>query len=182
MPLTLQHTTLTQFLIEERRRYPEASGDFNSVILCGALACKSISRAVAFGALGGVLGNAAAPGGAGGSINVQGEVQKTLDVMSNDAFLRINEWGGHLAGMASEEMDEPYQIPGHYSKGKYLLVFVPLDGSSNIDVNVSEGSIFSVLRAPEGSESVAEKDFLLCGVVLVAVGFVFFGFSSLLVL
>jgi len=182
MPLTLQHTTLTQFLIEERRRYPEASGDFNSVILSVALACKSISRAVAFGALGGVLGNAAAPGGAGGSINVQGEVQKTLDVMSNDAFLRINEWGGHLAGMASEEMDEPYQIPGQYPKGKYLLVFDPLDGSSNIDVNVSVGSIFSVLRAPEGSESVAEKDFLQRGAEQVAAGYAIYGPSTMLVL
>src|SRR3569832_1926157 len=109
MPLTLQHTTLPQFLFVVCWCFLVVCGDFNSVIFSVALACKSISRAVAFGALGGVLGNAAAPGGAGGSINVQGEVQKTLDVMSNDAFLRINEWGGHLAGMASEEMDEPYQ-------------------------------------------------------------------------
>ena len=84
-----------------------------------------------------------------GTENVQGEVQKKLDVISNEILLEANEWGGHLAGMASEEMDNAYQIPGKYPKGAYLLVFDPLDGSSNIDVNVSVGTIFSVLRCPD---------------------------------
>ncbi|MDO9192143.1 MAG: class 1 fructose-bisphosphatase [Undibacterium sp.] len=185
MPLTQHRTTLTQFLIEERRRFPDASGDFNSLILNVALACKSIARAVAFGALGGVLGNAGGAGGAGGataSINVQGETQKKLDVMSNEAFLHITEWGGQLAGMASEEMEDPYQIPAHFPKGKYLLVFDPLDGSSNIDVNVAVGSIFSVLRAPEGVETVCEKDFLQPGMQQLAAGYAIYGPATMLVL
>jgi fructose-1,6-bisphosphatase I/sedoheptulose-1,7-bisphosphatase len=153
MPLS-QRSILTQFLIEERRRYPGASGDFNALILDVALACKAIARSVAFGELGGVMGNrlahlpAADARAAPPSANVQGEVQKKFDVISNDMFLRANEWGGHLAGMASEELAEPYAIPANFPRGKYLLVFDPLDGSSNIDVNVSVGSIFSVLRAP----------------------------------
>ncbi|MDP1894761.1 MAG: class 1 fructose-bisphosphatase, partial [Hydrogenophaga sp.] len=138
MPLS-KRSTLTQFLIEERRRFPSASGDFNALILDVALACKAIARAVAFGELGGMLGNHDAEAG-GASVNVQGETQKKLDVISNDMFISANNWGGHLAGMGSEEMDEPYQIPGQYPRGKYLLVFDPLDGSSNIDVNVSVGS------------------------------------------
>ena len=85
-----------------------------------------------------------------GTVNVQGETQKKLDVLANDIFLRTNEWGGQLAGMVSEEMDEPYAIPAEYPRGKYLLLFDPLDGSSNIDVNVAVGSIFSVLRCPDG--------------------------------
>jgi fructose-1,6-bisphosphatase I/sedoheptulose-1,7-bisphosphatase len=96
---------------------------------------------------------------------VQGEDAEALDVIGNQAFIDFNEWGGNLAGMASEEMAEPYQIPGCYPKGKYLLVFDPLDGSSNIDVNVAVGSIFSVLRAPEGAREAAvqEQDFLQPG-------------------
>ena len=95
--------TLTQYLIEERRRFPGAGGDFNALVLDVALACKAVARAVAFGELGGVLGNHDAE--AGGSVNVQGETQKKLDVLSNAYFTRLNEWSGHLAGMASEEME-----------------------------------------------------------------------------
>ncbi len=172
-----QHrTTLTRFLIEERRRYPQASGDFNSLILSVALACKSIAREVAFGALGNM------PSAAAGGVNVQGEVQKPMDVLSNEAFLRITEWGGHLAGMASEEMETPYQIPAHYPKGRYLLVFDPLDGSSNIDVNVSVGSIFSVLRAPDGEGAATEQDFLQPGTGQVAAGYAIYGPATMLVL
>jgi fructose-1,6-bisphosphatase I/sedoheptulose-1,7-bisphosphatase len=176
MPLTQHRTTLTQFLIEERRRYPHASGEFNSLILNVALACKSIARSVAFGALADVLGNA------GGAVNVQGETQKKLDVLSNDVFLHFNEWGGHLAGMASEEMEDPYQIPSHYPKGKYLLLFDPLDGSSNIDVNVCVGSIFSVVRAPHDGQTVSEQDFLQAGMEQVAAGYAVYGPATMLVL
>ena len=98
MPLT-NRSTLTQFLIEERRRFPAASGDFNALILDVALACKAIARAVAFGELGGVMGNHAPE--AGGSVNVQGETQKKLDVLSNDVFIQRTEWSGYLAGRAS---------------------------------------------------------------------------------
>ena len=175
--MTTNHRiTLTQFLIEERRRFPHASGDFNSLILNVALACKSIARKVAFGVLGGSLGDV------GGDINVQGETQKEMDVVSNQVFLEVNEWCGHLAGMASEEMAAPYQIPDCYPKGKYLLVFDPLDGSSNIDVNVSVGSIFSVLRAPNGEQPLTEQDFLQSGAEQVAAGYAVYGPSTMLVL
>ena len=179
MPLS-QRTTLTQFLIEQRRRFPSASGDFNALVLDVALACKAIARSVAFGALGGVLGAQS------GSINVQGEEQKKLDVISNELFVRANEWGGHLAGMASEEMDEPYNIPSLYPRGKYLLVFDPLDGSSNIDVNVSVGSIFSILRAPQdvidSGRDVTAADFLQPGCQQLAAGYALYGPSTMLVL
>ena len=179
MPLT-NRSTLTQFLIEERRRFPEASGDFNALILDVAIACKSIARAVAFGELGGAMGNHAAE--AGGSVNVQGETQKKLDVLSNDVFIQRTEWAGNLAGMASEEMDLPYQIPAQFPRGKYLLVFDPLDGSSNIDVNVSVGSIFSVLRGSDTGADVTEADFLQRGMKQVAAGYALYGPTTMLVL
>ncbi len=183
MPLS-HRSTLTQFLIEERRRFPSASGDFNALILDVALACKAIARAVALGELGGTLGNHT--GENGDTVNVQGETQKKLDVLSNEVFIRRTEWAGHLGGMASEEMDLPYQIPAQYPRGKYLLVFDPLDGSSNIDVNVSVGSIFSVLRVPKEAEKsgrdVTETDFLQLGAQQVAAGYALYGPTTMLVL
>lgn len=175
-----QRTTLTQFLIEERRRFPHASGDFNALILDVALACKAIAKAVAFGELGGMYGNHAAD--EGGSVNVQGETQKKLDVLSNQLFIHMNEWAGHLAGMASEEMDDPYQIPKQFPRGKYLLVFDPLDGSSNIDVNVSVGSIFSILRGADKGKDVTEADFLQPGTEQVAAGYALYGPTTMLIL
>jgi len=186
MPLTLRsnRATLTQFLIEERRRFPSASGDFNSLILDVALACKGIAKAVAYGELAGVMGNHDAD--AGGSVNVQGETQKKLDVLSNDVFLRRTEWSGNLAGIASEEMDLPYQIPAKYPRGHYMIVFDPLDGSSNIDVNVAVGSIFSVLRAPqdviESGRDVVDADFFQPGSKQMAAGYAIYGPTTLLVL
>jgi fructose-1,6-bisphosphatase I / sedoheptulose-1,7-bisphosphatase len=182
MPLT-GRWTLTRYLIEERRRYPQASGELNALILDISLACKAIVRFVASGALGDMV-----PGVelAAGATNVQGEVQKPLDLMSNEIFIRMNEWNGHLAGMASEEMDEPRQIPANYQRGKYLLVFDPLDGSSNIDVNVSVGSIFSILRAPDevlaSGRDVTEADFLQPGATQVAAGYAIYGPVTMLVL
>lgn len=169
-------TTLARFLNEERRRYPAAVGDLNSLILDVALACKAIAGRVAYGALEGVLG-------AQGTVNVQGETQQKLDVLANDIFLRATEWGGQVAGMASEELDDPYPIPSEYPRGKYLLVFDPLDGSSNIDVNVSVGSIFSILRAPAdvGAEPTAEA-FLQPGTEQVCAGYAIYGPSTMLVL
>ena len=174
------HTTLTQFLIEQRRRHPGARGDFNGLVLAVSLACKAIARTAALGRLAGHELPAA------GDVNVQGEQQKPLDVLSNDWFIRLCEWGGNLAGMASEEMDLPYQIPGQYPRGKYLLVFDPLDGSSNIDVNVSVGSIFSVLRAAQDVEEtgrdVTEADFFQPGARQVAAGYALYGPTTMLVL
>ncbi len=181
MPLSKKRT-LTQYLIEQRRRFPQASGDLNALILDVSLACKAIARIVAFGALGDGL-SVVPPAG---TLNVQGEVQKPLDVLGNEIFVRMSEWNGQLAGMASEEMDAPRQIPQAYSRGKYLLVFDPLDGSSNIDVNVSVGSIFSILRAPQDAvdsgRDVTEADFLQPGAMQVAAGYALYGPTTMFVL
>jgi fructose-1,6-bisphosphatase I / sedoheptulose-1,7-bisphosphatase len=183
MPLS-HRWTLTRYLIEQRRRFPQASGDLNALILDVALACKAIARIVAQGVLAMPV-DPAAPS-LGGALNVQGEVQKPLDVLSNEIFIRMNEWSGHLAGMASEEMDDPKQIPADFPRGKYLLVFDPLDGSSNIDVNVSVGSIFSILRAPQdvvdSGRDVVEADFLQPGATQVAAGYALYGPTTMFVL
>jgi fructose-1,6-bisphosphatase I len=165
---------LTQFLIEEQRAMGQINPDLRLLLEVVARACKRISIAVGKGALGGVLGNA-------GTDNVQGEAQKKLDVLSNDILMEANEWGGHLAALASEEMDHPHMIPEQYPKGGYLLLFDPLDGSSNIDVNISIGTIFSVLRLPPGTEA-SEESFLQAGVQQVAAGYTVYGPSTTLVL
>jgi fructose-1,6-bisphosphatase I/sedoheptulose-1,7-bisphosphatase len=116
------------------------------------------------------------------NINVQGEEQKPLDVLSNQVFLRANEWGGHVAGMVSEEMENPYTLPPQYPRGKYLLAFDPLDGSSNIDVNVAVGSIFSIVRAPRPGEDAKTEDFLQPGTRQVCAGYAIYGPSTMLVL
>ena len=167
--------SLTQFLIEEQRDKQHINADLRLLIEVVARACKAISIAVGKGALGGVLGSA-------GTENVQGEVQKKLDVLSNEILLEANEWGGHLAALASEEMDDPHPIPHRYPKGEYLLVFDPLDGSSNIDVNISVGTIFSVLRCPGGVQEADEKAFLQPGTQQVAAGYAVYGSSTMLVL
>lgn len=167
--------TLTQFLIEERRRHPGATGDLNALVTDVSLACKAISRKVALGALAGAVGGT-------GTVNVQGEEQKPLDVLSNDMFLRAAEWDGHVAGMVSEEMDEPYRLPAQFPRGKYLLLFDPLDGSSNIDVNVAVGSIFSILRAATPGEDAKPEDFLQPGTKQICAGYAIYGPSTMLVL
>ncbi|NDY93554.1 class 1 fructose-bisphosphatase [Ideonella livida] len=185
MPFSHHPTTLTQYLIEQRRRFPGASGELNTLLLDVALACKAIARTVAFGVLGRCTGGTD-PTPVGGQVNVQGEVQKPLDVLSNRVFLQRNAGSGTLAGMASEEMDAPYAIPAGQPRGKYLLVFDPLDGSSNIDVNVSVGSIFSVLRAPQdlvdSGRDATEADFLQPGCTQVAAGYALYGPTTQLVL
>jgi fructose-1,6-bisphosphatase I / sedoheptulose-1,7-bisphosphatase len=182
MPHRLHRPTLTQYLIEQRRRFPAASGELNALILDVSLACKAIARTVALGE----LGDAASGATAGGDVNVQGEVQKPLDVLANDVFMQRTEWSGHLAGLASEEMAQPRQIPASFARGKYLLVFDPLDGSSNIDVNVSVGSIFSVLRASDEvvacGRDVTEADFLQPGAAQVAAGYALYGPTTMFVL
>ena len=167
--------SLTRFLIEEQRDKGHINGDLRLLIEVVARACKRISIATGKGALGGVLGSA-------GTENVQGETQKKLDVVSNEILLEANEWGGHLAALASEEMDDPHPIPHRYPKGEYLLVFDPLDGSSNIDVNISVGTIFSVLRCPEGVKEPDESAFLQPGTRQVAAGYAVYGSSTLFVL
>lgn len=167
--------TITQFIIEEQRHAEGATGDFTSLLNDIFTACKTISSAVNKGALVGVLGSA-------GSENVQGETQKKLDIVTNDIMIKANEWGGHLAGMASEEMEDVYRIPDEYPRGKYLLIFDPLDGSSNIDVNISVGTIFSILRCPDGVKEPNEKDFLQPGTQQVCAGYALYGPSTIMVM
>ena len=169
---------LSQFLIE-RQRAKKINADLRLLIETIARACKAISTRVNKGALADGLGGA-------GTQNIQGEVQKKLDVLSNEILLEANEWGGNLAALASEEMDDPRPIPTHYPRGEYLLLFDPLDGSSNIDVNISVGTIFSILRCPKleggGFCEPNEQAFLQPGNTQVAAGFAVYGPTTVLVL
>ena len=171
----MKRISLTRYLIEEQRDNNSIPAELRLLIEVVARACKTISHSVSKGALGDVLG-------AAGSENVQGEIQKKLDIISNEILLEANEWGGHLAAMASEEMENFHPIPNRYPKGEYMLLFDPLDGSSNIDVNVSIGTIFSVLKAPEGMKEPCEKDFLQPGSKQVAAGYAVYGPQTVLVL
>ena len=167
--------SLTRYLVEKQRVHDRIPADLRLLLEVVARACKSISHAVTKGALGDILGSA-------GTDNVQGEVQKKLDIIANEVLIEANEWGGHLAAMASEEMEGIYVVPNRYPQGEYLLLFDPLDGSSNIDVNVSIGTIFSVLRKPEGGQGVSENDFLQPGSRQVAAGYCLYGPQTTLVL
>lgn len=168
------HISLTQFIIEQQRSMPIASGDFTMLLNDIASACKRIAHAVSRGAMSNHLGNA-------DSENVQGETQKQLDIITNDIMVDALEWTGHLSGMVSEEVDEPIVIPEHFPRGKYLALFDPLDGSSNIDINLTVGTIFSILKGREGMSANLE-DFLQQGSQQVCAGFVLYGPSTLMVL
>ena len=170
----MRRVTLTQFLIEQQRA-GRINPELRLLIEVVARAVKAISVNVSKGALAGVLGEA-------GTDNVQGEAQKKLDVIANEILLQANEWGGHLAAMASEEVETVHQIPFDYPKGGFLLLFDPLDGSSNIDVNISVGTIFSVLRNPPDSTEPTEDDFLQPGREQVAAGYAVYGPSTQFVL
>jgi fructose-1,6-bisphosphatase I len=170
----MRRVSLSRFLIEKQRQTGLIEADLRLLVEVVARACKAISIAIGKGSLAGVLGSA-------GSDNVQGEAQKKLDVISNEILLDANEWGGHLAAMASEEMELPHVIPNRYPKGEYLLLFDPLDGSSNIDINISVGTIFSVLRCPEGSAG-DEAAFLQPGRKQLCAGFAVYGPNTVLVL
>ena len=164
-------TTLSKFVIEQTRVQHDQLG---ALLIDVAAAVKTISALVGKGALSGFAGVLE-------STNVQGEVQKKLDVLTNEAMLRHCEWGGQLAGMASEEMDEPYAIPADYPRGRYLLLFDPLDGSSNSDVNVSVGTIFSILQRSTAGDA-ENPDFLRPGLEQVAAGYAIYGPSTMMVL
>ncbi|CAN7616440.1 class 1 fructose-bisphosphatase [Polaromonas sp. LjRoot131] len=170
-----QKISLTRYLIEQQRIDGHIPSQLRLLLEVVARACKSISQAVNKGALGSGMGSAE-------SENVQGEIQKKLDIIANEVLIEANEWGGHLAGMASEEMEGIYVVPNRYPQGEYLLLFDPLDGSSNIDINVSIGTIFSVLKMPEGDRGVDEGDFLQAGHKQVAAGYCIYGPQTTLVL
>ena len=172
--------SLTRYLVEKQRVDGHITSQLRLLLEVVARACKNISQAVNKGALGGVLGTAE-------SENVQGEIQKKLDIIANEVLVEANEWGGHLAAMASEEMECIYVVPNRYPQGEYLLLFDPLDGSSNIDVNVSIGTIFSVLKKQESTaqgagSGVSEQDFLQPGNKQVAAGYCVYGPQTTLVL
>ena len=164
-------STLTQYLIEQRRRYPQASGSFNNLMLDVALACKAIAREVAFGRL------AELPPS-------QGHAPTTLDDQAKQTFLRMTTGNGHVAALLADHESEPWQAPEAPSHGRYLLVCDPLDGTRNMDVNMTLGSIFSVLRAPDDASGqlISTPDFLQAGTQQVAAGYAFYGPSTMLVL
>jgi fructose-1,6-bisphosphatase I len=175
----MRRVTLSQFLVSRQRDRNLINADLRLLIETIARACKAISTRVNKGALADGLGLT-------GTKNIQGEAQKTLDVLSNEILLEANEWGGNLAALASEEMDEPRPIPTHYPRGEYLLLFDPLDGSSNIDVNISVGTIFSVLRCPKNADGsicdANEQAFLQPGRKQVAAGFAVYGPTTVFVI
>ncbi|MDF1485269.1 class 1 fructose-bisphosphatase [Ramlibacter sp. H39-3-26] len=170
-----QHPPLTRYLVEQQRAGVTLDAQLLRLLETVASACRRIGAEVRQGALAGVLGSA-------GSENVQGEVQKKLDIIANEVLIDANDWGGHLAGMASEEMDDVLPVPATYPSGDYLLLFDPLDGSSNIDVNVSIGTIFSVLKKPAHGTPLQAADFLQPGARQVAAGYCLYGPQTTLVL
>ncbi len=172
--MPIRRMTFSKFIIEDQRRSTVPNTDLTGLLNDIQTACKYIASAVSRHALESKVVSTA--------VNVQGEEQKALDVISNDIVIKACEWGGQLRGMASEEMEEPYEIPAGYPRGRYLLVFDPLDGSSNIDVNVTVGTIFSILRAPEGIETPTAADFLQPGTQQVAAGYALYGPTSMMVI
>jgi fructose-1,6-bisphosphatase len=169
-----RRTTLSKFIIEDQRRSADPQPDLTSLLNDIQTACKLISVAASRGAL--------VTPAVKTEINTQGEQQKPLDVIANDIMIETLEWGGQLAGMVSEELDDPYDIPEIYPRGRYLLLFDPLDGSSNIDVNMPVGTIFSVLRCPEGIDRPSVADFLQPGAKQVAAGFAIYGPTTMMML
>ncbi|PAT30792.1 class 1 fructose-bisphosphatase [Vandammella animalimorsus] len=173
--MSKKRISLSRYLVEQQRVDGRIPAQLRLLLEVVARACKRISFEVNKGALGEAMGSA-------GSENVQGEVQKKLDIIANEVLIEANEWGGHLAAMASEEMEGIYLVPNRYPQGEYLLLFDPLDGSSNIDVNVSIGTIFSVLEKPQEQRGVTVDDFLQPGARQVAAGYCVFGPQTTLVL
>jgi len=167
--------TLTRHIIEEERKHPHATGAFTNLINDLAFAAKLISYHTNKAGLLGILGEA-------GITNVQGESVKKLDVYSHETMFKALDHGGHLCVMASEEEENPIPIPENYPLGKYVILFDPLDGSSNIDANVSVGTIFSVYRriSPEGRPGTLE-DLLQPGNKQICAGYVVYGSSTMLV-
>lgn len=166
---------LKQFLLHEKRAGIDLPYDLIELIHEVSITCKEIAATVSRGELSGVLGVA-------GSENVQGEAQKELDIITNDIMADHMSLTGLVAGMGSEEVDDPIDVPAK-ERGEYLLMFDPLDGSSNIDVNISVGTIFSVLKAPMGCKSTPKlDDYLQDGKQQVAAGFVVYGPATVLVL
>ena len=166
--------TIERFIIEEERLHPEATGELSGVLYDLALAAKMIANKVRSAGLADILG-------ATENENVQGETQQKLDVMANEIIIKAMDHGGRLCAMASEEEPGIIQIPDHFKCGKYCLMFDPLDGSSNIDVNVPVGTIFSVVRKITRGRHGELEDMLQPGRRQVAAGYVIYGSSTMMV-
>ncbi|HJR62308.1 MAG TPA: class 1 fructose-bisphosphatase [Gemmatimonadaceae bacterium] len=166
--------TIDRFIIEQERLHPEATGELSGLLYDLALAAKMIANKVRSAGLADILGSA-------DSENVQGEVQQKLDVLANEIVIKAMDHGGRLCAMASEEEPDLIQIPDGFKCGKYVLLFDPLDGSSNIDVNVPVGTIFSVVRKITRSTRGEMEDVLQPGRRQVAAGYVIYGSSTMLV-
>ncbi|MGD2068076.1 MAG: class 1 fructose-bisphosphatase [Gemmatimonadota bacterium] len=166
--------TLSRHIVEEERRHPEATGAFSNILYDIALAAKMISREVNKAGLVDILGRT-------GETNVHGESVQKLDVYADQVIYSAMDHTGNLACMASEEHPEILPIPERFPKGDYILLFDPLDGSSNIDVNVSIGTIFSILRKVSDGEDGCLEDCLQPGHQQLASGYVVYGSSTMLV-
>lgn len=164
--------TLIQFLLEKRHR-GEIDRDLTTLLHSVATACKAISSNLKNGALADVLGSL-------DSENVQGETQKKLDVIANDIFMKRVECSGVLAAMVSEELDEIQPIPEKFPKGPYVILFDPLDGSSNIDINVSVGTIFSIIKLDKVPDEITYETVLRPGNQQIAAGYALYGPSTML--
>lgn len=167
--------SVNQFIVEEQRAHPHSTGDLTGLLGDIVSACKKISHLVS-------RSNIIGLGGYADSENVQGETQKKLDIITNEVMVDHLKWTGHLAAMASEEIEEIIQIPSKFPKGKYLVCFDPLDGSSNIDINLSVGTIFSILRCPNDCKNPTLKDFMQKGTEQVCAGFTVYGPATMLIL
>ena len=171
-----QVSTLDEFTIQQLRNFPHATGELSGLLRDMGLAAKRVNVEVNKAGLVDILGDA-------GAINVQGEDVKKLDIFANNQFMGVLQHGISCAGIASEELDDFIAFPDEVSKNsKYVCLFDPLDGSGNIDVNVSIGTIFSVYRrlSPKGS-AVTKEDFLQAGIHQVAAGYIVYGSSTMLV-
>ena len=167
--------TLERHIREEERNHPGARGLFTRLVTQITLAAKIINAEVNKAGLVDILGLT-------GEINVQGEEVQKLDEYANEVMRKALDHTGSVAALASEEMEEVYAVPGEYIEGgEYVVLYDPLDGSSNIDVNVSIGSIFSILRRKGGSGPTELDDFLQPGLAQICAGYVIYGSSTMLV-
>jgi fructose-1,6-bisphosphatase I len=166
--------TIERFIIEQEKLHPEASGELSGLLYDLALAAKMIANKVRSAGLADIIGSAE-------SQNIQGETQQKLDVISNEIIIKAVDHGGRLCALASEEEPSIIQIPDNFKCGKYCLLFDPLDGSSNIDVNVPVGTIFSVVRKITRGSRGEMEDMLQPGRRQVAAGYVIYGSSTMMV-
>jgi fructose-1,6-bisphosphatase I len=167
--------TIERFIIEQERQFPDATGELSNLLYDICLAAKIISRHVRRAGLEDILGSH-------GTVNVQGELQQKLDLFANETIRNCVQHTGRTCVLASEEDEEPVPVPPGRTAGKYVLLYDPLDGSSNIDVNVSIGTVFSIHRrlTPEGGPGTLE-DCLQLGRTQVAAGYILYGTSTMLV-